>query len=147
MEKRSTSLLNRMIRAMKGAPMTGAEDIIPITRPSQCPYPLSREVSPNTPTSTPSWTFQRLNLASRVLVLLELAGRSTTMSIAGMLAEIVLKKIVLRGCQMRSHPLPMHGSVTSANHERLQVGLVDKGCLTMKKTTRRKVCCPQVSTV
>lgn len=69
------------------------------------------------------------------------------MSIAGMLAEIILKKIVLRGCQMRSRPLPMHGSVTSANHEQLQAGLVDKGYLTMNMTTRSAVCCPQVWTV
>jgi hypothetical protein len=149
-EKRSTLLLNRMIRTMiserlvEGAPMVGPENIIPITHPSQCPYPQLYDILPNTPASTLGRISQKPNLASHVLVLLELAGRSTMTSIVGMVAKTILKMMVLHGCQMRSHLLLMHGSVTSANHEQLQAGLVDKSCSTMNRTTRRKVCCPQV---
>lgn len=97
--------------------MAGPEDIIPIARPSLYPYLQLHDILPNTLASTPSRIFQKPNLASRVLVLLELAGRSTMMSIVGMLAKVRLKTIVLRGCQMRSRLPLMHGSVTSAKRE------------------------------
>ena len=149
MKKKSALLLDQTIQAMivewvGGAPMAGLEDV---SHPFQCPYPQLDEIPSHPPPSGPSQTLRKPNLASRVLVLLKLAGRSTMMLIVGTLANIASKMIAMWGCQMRNRPLLMHGSVTSAYHELLQAGVVDKSCPTTIRTTQHKAYYPPVLTV
>ena len=150
MKKRSNSLLNQMIlgviseQVVEGTLLAGLEDIVTLTHPFQCPYPQSHEILLKPSVSTAS---QRPNLVSRMVVLLNLARRSTTTSLVGMPAKITLKEIVLWDCQMRNHHLLLQGSATSANHEQLQVGVVYMSCPITNRTTRHKAYCPVVWTV